>query len=679
MYIVTNNLNLIMKRILLLSLLMQMLTGWAFVRAQDLKFRVVEFYQDQQDLSGQEENRDDGDGALYAVIKVTSDNEDDDLSQFLFDFNNQRNTREMRDGELWLFVQRNAKYVTIRREGYRTLKNAALGLTVQPGKTYRLKLSVQERIIQQRILQFKVSPANEGAIVKVKKEDSNEDYQLWGAVDAQGSIDRLLDMGEYLYEISAEGYKTAQGKVSLTSGEGNYIEKVSLTANFGFLEIPDEHGIAGAEVYVNNRKVGTIPYKSGRMECRSDYQLMISNGELYKTYNSTIEIRQGETTKLSPRLQSNFAETTIKVQDEAEIFLNGTSKGKGSWTGSLRAGTYNVECRLPNHVSSQKQIVVKPDEAETFVIEKPKPIEGSLYVKSNPSGAKIHLDGKNLGITTPAKIDHVLIGSHKVTIMMDNHKPENIDINVKQDETATVDVKLSNMALMTIKSSPSGAELYIDGKYKGTTPYSEEMASGDYDVKLLKKKCRTLTRRVHLDSANPEQTFSLSRQYQQSSQFYLQPMAQVGTHMGAGAAMGCFISNFNVEADFIYGFKKEPVYWNDPTPSPIRPIEESYSNMYFGGKLGWGFIIGTRMRVTPQIGGGVLKVAGSESSCYAIRGSVGVRADYVLANHIGLVLAPEYCLPFSKSSVYDAVSAVSSTVKGWGSGFNCSLGLNIFF
>ena len=433
-----------MKRILILTLLMQMLTGWVVVRAQELKFRVAEFYQDRQDLSGQEENRDDGDGALYAVIKVTSDNEDNDLNDYFFDFNYLKCSKEMRDGELWVFVQRNAKNVTIRREGYKTLKYP-LPQTIQAGKTYRMKLSVQQRIIQQRILQFKVTPANENAIVKVKKEDSNEDYQLWGTVDSQGSIDRLLVTGEYLYEILADSYKTVFGKVSLTNGSSNYVENVSLIPNFGYLEIADEYGIAGAEVYINNRKVGTVPYKSGRMECRNDYQLMISMGELYKTYDSTIEIRQGETTKVSPRLQSNSAEITIKVQDEAEIFINGTSKGKGSWTGRLRVGLHNVECRLPNHVSSQKQIEVRKDVSETHVIDKPAPIEGSLYVKSNPSGAKIILDGKPLDVTTPTKIEHVLIGSHKVNIMLDKYNPEIVDINVNKDEIATVDVKLSDV------------------------------------------------------------------------------------------------------------------------------------------------------------------------------------------------------------------------------------------
>ena len=111
-----------MKRLLLLTLLMQLAACLDCINAQGLQFRVAEFYQDQQDLTAQEEARDDGDGALYAVIKITSDNENDDLSRFAFDFNYMKSNTEMRDGELWVFVQRNAKNVTIRREGYKTVK-----------------------------------------------------------------------------------------------------------------------------------------------------------------------------------------------------------------------------------------------------------------------------------------------------------------------------------------------------------------------------------------------------------------------------------------------------------------------------------------------------------------------------------------------------------------------------
>lgn len=665
-----------MKRFLLLLLLAEHLLGLMPTIAQDLKFRVADFQQDQFDLTAKELDKNDGDGYAYALIKVTSDVEDDDLQSFKFDFTPLRSVQEMRDGELWVFVQRNAKHVEIRRKGYKTVKEN-LKLTIKEGATYKMSLSVQPPKITQRVLQFVVDPKNEGAIVKVKRADSDENYQLWGTVDANGSMSRLLETGEYLYEVSANNYKTSMGNVHLVNGEGNLVENVKLTPNFGYLEVADAYGIAGADVYIDNKKVGKIPYKSGRMECRNDYQIMISNGELYKTYNATFEIKQGETTKLSPRLESNFAETTIKVDGAADIYINGTHKGQGTWTGPLTAGTYNIECRLTNHVSTQRQITIKPNVAETFVMDKPLPIEGSLYVSSNPSGAKIYIDGVEMSQTTPYKFGHILIGTHKVTIMLANHKTENKTVNVKQDETSEVDVTLGNIARMTIKTTPADADLYIDGKYMGTTPYSEEMASGDYNIKLMKNRYKTFSKRIHLDSSNPDQAFKLRRLYQRKTQFYLQPMYQVGSLPGYGAAIGCYIRNINIEADFLMGSGSQRVYFISQMDPEIYLSKNIKSGYNVGGKVGYGFVFGSRLRVTPQLGGLFEHIGGL--SCYAVSASFGVRADYVLTNHLGIVIAPEYSFPISKSDTYAALSSISSMIKGWGGGFNCRFGINLFF
>ena len=615
-----------MKRLWFLMFLMQFTVCWNGIKAQDLKFRVAECYLDQQDMTAHELAKDDGDGAIYAIIKVSTDNEDDDLSQFQFDFNYLKSSKEMRDGELWVFVQRNAKNVTIRREGYKTVRYS-LPQTVKAGKTYRMVLSVEAPTLVQRVVQFKVTPANEGAIVKVKAEGSNDNYQLWGTVDAQGCIDRLMPTGVYLYEVSADSYQTAQGKLTLENGADNHVEQVTLKPNFGYLVITDDYGINGAEVYINNRKVGTVPYKSGRMECRNDYQLMISNGELYKTFERTFEIRLGETTTLSPRLESNFAESTIQVGNDAEIFINGVSKGKSIWSGPLRAGVYDVECRLPHHVSSKKQILVKSGEAETFVVDSPLPIEGSLYVTSTPSGAQISLDGKDLGLKTPKKVDHVLTGEHRVSLVLDQYQQVEQTVHVKQKEITTVEALLSP----------------ADGQKPGK-PSAPKTPSGK----------------------------------QAATTFYLQPSFQLGSNMGVGLAVGTFLSHFNIEAYCLYGLAKETAYWNNGSNSLI-PIEESYQNIQIGAKIGWGISAGSRLRLTPQVGAGLLAVSASESEGYAIKGSVGVRADYRLSKSFALVVAPEYGLALSKSNVYDDLSAVSSKIKGWANGFNCLIGVHFSF
>ena len=125
------------------------------------------------------------------------------------------------------------------------------------------------------------------------------------------------------------------------------------------------------------------------------------------------------------------------------------------------------------------------------------------------------------------------------------------------------------------------------------------------------------------------------------------------------------------------GLNDETIWWNH-TEYWFR--NEDLNSMYFGCKVGWGIICGYRLRITPRIGVGNLFVGvpGDLSKSYALTGSVGVRADLVLANHFGVAIIPEYCYPLNKSDVFDEICKVSSKVKGWGSGFNCSLGLYVY-
>lgn len=486
---------------------------------QRLRFRIVDFELAEEDLTAQNEKYQelDPDGDRYAIVKVTSDNPDDDLKAYKFDFGTYIDVKktEPHDDALWIWVRQGAKKISIRREGYTAINQHSLGLTIQKGRTYNLQLSAQMPEVKHRILQFKVTPADEGAIVKVKREDSDGDYELWGAVDAEGSKDRRLQTGMvYLYEITAEHYDKTMGRIVLTYADENYVEAVTLKPNFGYLEVADEYGIAGAEIYVNDKKIGTVPYtKKDRWDVGENYRIMISNGELYKTYNSTFSIRKGETTRLTPKLESNFAETTITVDNNAEIFIEGQSRGHGKWTGPLRAGTYNVECRLDNRYrSTRRQITIKPDEAETFQMDAPTPITGSIYVTSNPSGAHIELDGKDAG-QTPKELRDVLIGQHTVRVLRDGYRAEEKNVAVTEGKTAEAEFQLRDEARFTIQSQPR-ARLTLNGKDVGLTPYSFDGASGEYDIRLNCNKYKTYHQKTTLRASAPEQTYRLQRLYQ---------------------------------------------------------------------------------------------------------------------------------------------------------------------
>ena len=85
-------------------------------------FRVVDFHQDAVDLTARNEQfkKTDDSGSLYAIIKVKTDLPDDDLQAYRFDFGMMNSFVEFHgeDRELWVYVQKNARTVTIRRPAH---------------------------------------------------------------------------------------------------------------------------------------------------------------------------------------------------------------------------------------------------------------------------------------------------------------------------------------------------------------------------------------------------------------------------------------------------------------------------------------------------------------------------------------------------------------------------------
>ena len=599
-----------MKRIFVFLMLCLLLLLFSMTAsAQNRKFSIVSFELDQFDMTAKNEQykKIDGNGDLFSIIKVTSNNPEDDLKAYHFSFGNMNHEVVQKDGELWVYVQRNAKMVTISRTGYATLNKYDLKTTIQEGRTYTMQLSVTVAPVYTQMVQFTVEPVSSKAVVMVKSSKKDAVEELFGNIDKNGGVAKSLPYGTYTYRVVAENYHASEGRFTLGDKTKTHVEKVTLRAN--------------------------------------------------------------------------FSEVTLHVDAAADIYVNGEKKGNRTWKGILKAGTYQVECRKINHKSSSQYITVEENDNRTFTLTQPTPITGTLAVTSQPLGATVMIAGKNYG-TTPQNINDLVIGRHTVTLTLANHKAETRSVEIKENRTTNLDVKLSDMAQMTINSRPNHASIFVDGKYVGVTPYTAEMASGDYTIRLSHYKYHAFEKSVHLDSSHPNVTLSLNRQYQMPSAFYIQAGMQMGSLMGAEATMGFYINNVNVEGTFLYGLdKSETVYWNYMGTLDMRPKETAYTAMAYGGKVGYGIIIGTRWRFTPQVGAMCVQLKDDDNltKAHVISGTAGARVDFAAAGCFGLFVAPEMALAVSKSDTYKQLENVSSKVKDWGSGFNVRLGISLTF
>ena len=245
------------------------------VRAQEsLTFRVSDFGVDDMDLTARSDayKRVDGSGSLYAIIKVSSDRPED-LPEYNFNFGNMNSFVEQRDGELWVYVQKNAKMVTVTRSGYVPLRQYDLRTTIEAGKTYRMMLTAKAAVVYTQMVLFKVSPAGSGAVVTIKGSAPDATEQMLGAVDASGAVAKNLPFDTYTYRIFSENYYPTEGRFTLNDKTQTHVEEMTLKPRFSMVTLSVD---ADADIYVNGERKGRRTWTGAlnagiyQVECRME-------------------------------------------------------------------------------------------------------------------------------------------------------------------------------------------------------------------------------------------------------------------------------------------------------------------------------------------------------------------------------------------------------------------------
>ena len=96
---------------------------------------------------------------------------------------------------------------------------------------------------------------------------------------------------------------------------------------------------------------------------------------------------------------------------------------------------------------------------------------GTLQLRSNPSGAEAYVDGSFVGFT-PVSFG-TRPGRHEVRFVLSGYEEFVTNVNVSPGRTETVSADLRQRVqagTASFTSSPSGADVYVDGRFVGTTP-----------------------------------------------------------------------------------------------------------------------------------------------------------------------------------------------------------------
>lgn len=288
-----------------------------------------------------------------------------------------------------------------------------------------------------------------------------------------------LREGTYRVKTFLSAYSEDVRDVTVVRGQTQNVT-IPLDATFGYMEVnttPEQ----GADVYINDMKVGKTPYRSNKLS-EGIYKLKVIQW-MYAPQEREVQIAKGQIQQILLNMNATFAEVMIRSeQPQAEIYVNDEKKGVGMWTGRMTEGFYQLSSRMESYRDGTKSVEIKAGTPQTIVVPAPTAIYGTLNITSEPTDGVIRIDGKEVG-RTPELISKVLIGKRKVeilkegcaittqTVMIEEGKVKDLNVHLSQGK----EIVFETYAPVTIK---------IDGVEVGSAPFKGMLSYGEHTLKV---------------------------------------------------------------------------------------------------------------------------------------------------------------------------------------------------
>ena len=277
---------------------------------------------------------------------------------------------------------------------------------------------------------FKLSPAD--AVLEI------DGSILPGSVENGGYVEKRLKSGSYEYTVIAPNYHTCKDVIVVRDRRVDV--NVTLKPAYGFLQVSGE-SLKEAYIYINGNYIGRMPIDQQKLRSGEHSVRIIK--QHYKPFEAKVVVNDSQTTTLTPELEPSFAKVTLRAAtSDTEIWLNEEYVGSGTYTTELDTGSYSVDGRKAGHTSHPRIFDVKS--SATLIVDIPAatPMYGLLDVSSDPSIAKIIIDGQDTGHKTPDVIDSLLVGKHMLTISKPGYKPHTQPIEITKDHSTELAVPL---------------------------------------------------------------------------------------------------------------------------------------------------------------------------------------------------------------------------------------------
>jgi hypothetical protein len=227
--------------------------------------------------------------------------------------------------------------------------------------------------------------------------------------------------------------------------------------------------------------------------------------------------------------------TTLSIASSppgAAVFIDNIIKGRTPLTLTDTAiGDHRITITMDGYEEYTRNIIMEAATPLTIAavltrsVPQPTtqpPPNGSIAITSIPSGAEVSIDGRQRGIA-PAMFPEVLPGNHQVTLSSKGYDDWSHIVSVGSGQTAAINAELvatkESTGSLAVITDPPGAEIFIDGDFKGVSPVTiPGLSAGTHTVLLtLQEYAENTTNISIINGQTQKYTTGLHKVYKPSA------------------------------------------------------------------------------------------------------------------------------------------------------------------
>ena len=492
--------------------------------------------------------------------------------------------------EIWVYVPESTMKLKISHPQLGHIQNSQQNdgfywfPRVKAGKCYKMELtSGNVRTVVEEAKQkagwFVLNSTPSDAEVWMCEEGG--EYQYYSNTPFQ----KRLPYGRYNFRLKKAKYHDEVGVAVID--QAKVTNTVPLLPAFGSIYVTSSP--QGADVYLDGENTGKTTPCTLTEILSGNHELRLRK-ENYTPQSKEVTVSDGQTSSVTLSLAARFAHVTITSLPGASIKINNEVKGRGSFTGNLVEGLYEVEVSLASHRTATKQIEVFPGVSQTVEIT-PTPIYGSLDVMTTPMEVNVTINGKNYG-QTPLTIEELLIGEYDVELSKPGYATETRHVTITENTSASINATLQSGRSVTIATDKSGDEIFVDGVRVGVSPCAVELAFGTHKITAQrgeKTTIKNITVEQDAGAIAVSLAFGLSPKWNKASSYQRSVLQRLIDNMVKVKG-----GRFSMGATSEQGYDAHP----DEKPVSTVYVDEFYINKFEVTQTEWEAVMGNNPSYT---------------------------------------------------------------------------------